>query len=107
MKELTHIREQLAAILRYHTISSPDAQGTLALIDATGLGRSVIDNALEHGVVECAELVLLCQALDLDAASALAEAVNHVCPPLDLAIEDWPADVPIPYAVTKPYEENA
>lgn len=107
MKQLQEIRRQIAATLVHHTISADHAEGRLQLIEDTGLDRTIIDNALAHGVVESAELVLICQALDLIAEDVLHEAITQVCARLDLPIEDWPADEPIPYVVTKPAEDNA
>ena len=87
MDYLTQIRRQLAAILLHHTIVAQTAQGRLHLVEQTGLDNMVINNALTYGIVESGELVLICAALDLDAASVLAEAVNHIgsvaCPLAD------------------------
>jgi hypothetical protein len=87
MQQLKNIREHLAAILLHHTVSAAEARGRLALQEDTGLSPKIIENAVTHGLVESAELVLICQALDLDAAAVLAEAINHVCAPLDLSVE--------------------
>lgn len=87
MKQLALIREHLAAILLHHTVSAAEARGRLALIEDTGLSPNVIEAAIVHGLVETAELVLICQSLDLDAGAVLAEAINHVCAPLNLSVE--------------------
>ena len=65
------LKRLLRASMDQQDITVPD------LIAGTGHNLRTVGNATSYGIVETADLLDICRALDLDISAVIAEAANH------------------------------